>query len=162
MYIVSVSVGYDTGEFLTPTNEALIELGAKDGSKMQHDFEIWRFVLACLLHANLWHLVFNMIMQMILGFRLEPTVHFRRTAIVYILAGIGGNMLSADCAPTSLGVGASGAIFGMNAAMVRNRQISWVIMNWKALEGDPYRLMGLIWLIMILVFNLLFGFVSAI
>lgn len=159
MYIVALSVGYDDGNFLTPTTSALDELGAKDGYKMQHQYEIWRFVTACVLHANLWHIVFNLIMQMILGFRLEPTVGFQRTAAVYVLAGIGGNMLSADCAPESMGVGASGAIFGMNSAMVVFTQISWVIMNWKALEGDPYRLMGLIWLIMILVFNLLFGFV---
>lgn len=119
MYIVSLSVGYDTSDFLTPTNEALEELGAKNGYKMQHDYEIWRFLTACVLHANIMHIVFNLIMQMILGFRLEPTVGFQRTAAVYILAGIGGNMLSADCAPTTMSVGASGAIFGMNSAMVK-------------------------------------------
>lgn len=120
MYIASVAYGYDSSSFLTPTNSALDEMGAKDGYRMQKEYEVWRFITACLLHANLWHIIFNMIMQMILGFRLEPTVGFKHTAVVYILSGIGGNMLSADCSPDDMGVGASGAIFGMNSAMVRS------------------------------------------
>lgn len=159
MYFASVGYDPDSSSFLTPTNHSLDELGAKDAYRIQNENQLWRFLVACILHANLWHIIFNMIMQMILGFRLEPTVGFKHTAIVYILSGIGGNLLSACCAPNDLGVGASGAIFGMNSAMVRSTQIAWIIMNWEALAGDPYRLMGLIWLIMILVLNLFFGFV---
>ena len=161
MYIVSMCYGYESSSFLTPSVHSLDELGAKDAYRMQQDYQVWRFLTACFLHASPWHIIFNLIMQMILGFRLEPTVGFKHTAVVYILSGIGGNMLSADCAPGDLGVGASGAIFGMNSAMVTTSQIAWVIMNWKALEGDPYRLMGLIWLIMILIMNLFFGMVTA-
>jgi membrane associated rhomboid family serine protease len=42
-----------------------------------------------LLHADMFHISvgarqYNMIMQMILGFRLEPTVGIWRTVVVYV------------------------------------------------------------------------------
>ena len=57
--------------------------------------------------------------------------------------------------PTTLAVGASTAIFGLTAAMM-----AWIIMNWSALEADPYRTVTLIWLILLLVLNLILGFAS--
>mmetsp|Transcript_12478 Transcript_12478/g.12542 ORF Transcript_12478/g.12542 Transcript_12478/m.12542 type:complete len:156 (-) Transcript_12478:36-503(-) len=95
-------------------------------------------------------------MQVILGFRLEPTVGWWRTAIVYVGSGIGGVIFSCLVAPDDLAVGASTAIFGITAAM-----IMWIIMNWSSLEDDLYRTVTLIWLIILLMFNILLGFTSS-
>eukprot|EP00358_Blepharisma_japonicum_P001696 CAMPEP_0202949288 /NCGR_PEP_ID=MMETSP1395-20130829/15408_1 /ASSEMBLY_ACC=CAM_ASM_000871 /TAXON_ID=5961 /ORGANISM="Blepharisma japonicum, Strain Stock R1072" /LENGTH=115 /DNA_ID=CAMNT_0049652181 /DNA_START=523 /DNA_END=866 /DNA_ORIENTATION=+ len=54
-----------------------------------------------------------------------------------------------------MAVGASTSIFGITSAM-----LAWIIMNWTSLEGDVYRTITLIWLIMILIFNLIMGFAS--
>lgn len=108
-----------------------------------------------LLHANLTHIVYNVIMQLILGFRLEPTVGHWRTVAIYVTSGVGGVLFSCLCTPDVNAVGASTSIFGILSSM-----IMWLIMNWNALENNQFKIITLIWLIMLLLFNFLFGFVS--
>ncbi|CAG9318100.1 unnamed protein product [Blepharisma stoltei] len=155
IYFVTVFYDYDSSNFLEPTNHSLDEFGAKDPEKMQQDYEMWRWLTPMVLHANLTHITFNMIMQVILGFRLEPTVGTKRTIIVYVVSGMGGILFSCLVSPTTMAVGASTSIFGITSAM-----LAWIIMNWTSLEGDVYRTITLIWLIMILIFNLIMGFAS--
>jgi hypothetical protein len=38
--------------------------------------------------------------------------------------------------------------------------LCWIIMNWSSLGTSPGKLFTLIWLIMLLIFNLILGFVS--
>lgn len=90
---------------------------------------------------------------MILGFRLEPTVGFAKTILVYIISGFGGILFSSLCNPHSIGVGASTAIFGIITAM-----IVWVIIHWEDYPDSPYKCMTIVWLIMLLLFNFMFGF----
>lgn len=48
-----------------------------------------------------------------------------RMAAIYFIAGIGGNLLSCLAAPMSIGVGASGALFG-----ILGGELMWLIINW--------------------------------
>lgn len=57
-------------------------------------------------------------MQMILGFRLEPTVGTKKTILVYVISGIGGILFSSLVSPDTIAVGASTAIFGLTSAML--------------------------------------------
>ena len=154
MYFVTVFYEYNSNEFLTPTVDSLDTFGAKNPEKMQKDMELWRWLTPMLLHADLVHLTFNLIMQVILGFRLEPTVGPWKTIAVYVGSGFGGVLFSCLVSPDTLAVGASTAIFGITTAM-----IAWIILNWSGLEADMYRTVTLIWLIVILVMNLLMGLV---
>jgi len=153
MFIITVFYDFNTSKFLTPTYDSLDTFGAKNPQKQQEG-QVWRWVTPMFLHAGLTHLAFNMIMQLILGFRLEPTVGWKRTGFVYLISGMGGILFS-SLLSDSLSVGASTAIFGMMSAM-----IAWIIMNWSSLGQDPSRCITLFWLIMLVVFNFLFGFVS--
>lgn len=101
------------------------------------------------------HLFSNMIMQLILGSRLEPTVGIWRTIVVYEISGFGGILFSSLVSNT-VAVGASTSLFGVLASM-----ITWLVMNWSRLPDNPYRIFALIWLIMLLIFNLLMGITSA-
>jgi membrane associated rhomboid family serine protease len=154
VYFASVANDYDTGSFLEPTNSSLDDFGAKNPEKMKDDYELWRWVTPMFLHANLMHLFFNMLMQLILGFRLEPTVGPWLTSAVYVASGFGGVLLSCIGSPDSIAVGASTSIFGILAAM-----IAWIAINWTALEYDMYRTITLVWLIVLLLVNLLMGLV---
>jgi membrane associated rhomboid family serine protease len=87
----SISVGYDYNSegFLKPSLKSLDDLGAKDAYQLQKEYQMWRWVTPMLLHADMFHISvgarqYNMIMQMILGFRLEPTVGIWRTVVVYV------------------------------------------------------------------------------
>jgi membrane associated rhomboid family serine protease len=59
---------------------------------MQKGLQLWRWFTPMLLHADLLHIgvkatQYNLIMQLILGFRLEPTVGLWRTVVVYVASG---------------------------------------------------------------------------
>lgn len=155
IYFITVFYDYDEDAFLEPKDGTLDDFGAKNPEKMQQDYQIWRFITPMFLHADMTHIIFNLFIQLILGFRLEPTVGIWRTMVVYVLSAIGGVLFSSVVDPLNLAVGASTAIFGIIAAM-----ITWIIMNWSSLENDSYRTVTLIWLIILLLFNFLIGFAT--
>jgi len=52
-----------------------------------------------------------------------------RVATIYVLAGIGGNILSATFNPMTISVGASGSLFGLLGAMVVDVILHWNIVK---------------------------------
>jgi membrane associated rhomboid family serine protease len=78
--------------------------------------EYWRLITGGFLHDGIIHIGFNMYILYWLGTMLEPVLgHVRFTALYFasLLAGSFGALVAA---PTSLTVGASGAVFGLMAA----------------------------------------------
>jgi membrane associated rhomboid family serine protease len=78
--------------------------------------EYWRLITGGFLHDGIIHIAFNMYILYWLGTMLEPVLgHVRFTALYFasLLAGSFGALVAA---PTSLTVGASGAVFGLMAA----------------------------------------------
>jgi len=61
---------------------------------------------------------------MILGFMLESLLGPLKVCLIYIVAGIGGNMFSALCANGDA-VGASTSLFGLIGCV-----IAMIIVNW--------------------------------
>lgn len=81
--------------------------------------EWWRLLAATALHGGLLHLMFNSLALWNLGVLLERLLGSARFLSLYVLAGLGGNLLGT--ALTGLGdfsssVGASGAICGLLGA----------------------------------------------
>ena len=91
------------------------------------DGDFWRLLTAGFIHAQLFHLGFNMLALYILGGVLEPAIGRLRFGLIYfvsLLAGSFGALLGEPHLPT---IGASGAVFGlMGAALVvmRSRGIN--------------------------------------
>ena len=75
----------------------------------------WTFVTSTFMHADLQHIVFNMVGLFIFGLFLESKVRPVTFIVIYLLAGIVGNLGYMITASDSLvpGVGASGAIYGV-------------------------------------------------
>mmetsp|Transcript_11109 Transcript_11109/g.21773 ORF Transcript_11109/g.21773 Transcript_11109/m.21773 type:complete len:301 (-) Transcript_11109:1616-2518(-) len=155
-YCASVAFEHEHGSFFKPSTRSLDYLGGKDAYKMQRAFQLWRWHTPMFLHVDLFHLGYNCIMQLILGFRLEPTVGLWRTIVVYVIAGIGGLLMSCLFSPNILTVGASCAIFGILGAM-----LGWILMNWEALGEGPNKIFTLLWLGILLIINLVIGFSNA-
>lgn len=89
------------------------------------NFQIYQFLTYMFIHADFWHLFFNMWQLMIFGPAIEQIYGPKRTAIYYVLCGIGSAVAHQLCAyfgiiDYSLVVGASGAIYGMMGAAAFN------------------------------------------
>lgn len=79
--------------------------------------EWWRFVTAIFLHAGWEHLVFNCFALYVFAPPLERMLGHVRYLVYYVLCGVCGNVLSFLMhSDDYVGVGASGAIYGVYAA----------------------------------------------
>ena len=80
-------------------------------------FYVWQPITYMFLHADFWHIFFNMLMTWFLGNTLETVWGARRFLKYYIVCGLGGAAFSAiftfNGPPV---IGASGAVFGLYLA----------------------------------------------
>lgn len=81
--------------------------------------EYYRTFTAMWLHADLLHILFNMIALLIVGPAVEVLLGRTRFVVLYLVAGLGGSVGSYLIGPhNELGLGASGAIMGVMGAYV--------------------------------------------
>lgn len=87
--------------------------------------EWYRLLTSVFLHGSILHILFNMYVLVVLGPTLERILGHGRFLLLFIVAGLGGSVASYWLsAPTSLSVGASGAIFGlMGALLIAGRRL---------------------------------------
>lgn len=74
--------------------------------------QYWRILTGNALHGGLIHLAFNCYALFILGKLIEVLSNRAHLAIVFLLAAIGGSVLSLIFLPEAASVGASGGILG--------------------------------------------------
>ena len=80
--------------------------------------EYYRLITAMFLHFGLLHLLLNMYALWILGTNLERALGPLRFTLLYLLAGLGGNVAAyLFAAPNTPTAGASTAVFGIMAAI---------------------------------------------
>ena len=84
--------------------------------------EYWRLLTSVFLHSGLYHLGSNLIAQVFLGNAVERNLGHIKYLILYIVSGVGGNIISVlyDRAQgvNTYSVGASGAVFGVMGALI--------------------------------------------
>ena len=86
----------------------------------------WRFITPIFLHAGLIHIGFNMLLQLTLGRDMEKEIGSIRFLVVYMSAGIFGNVLGANYSnPSQASTGASGALFGVLALVLLDLLYNW-------------------------------------
>jgi|GEM_PF-127634 len=109
IYLAMVFSGLD---FLTPDPLKLIDWGANIRSQTL-DGQWWRLVSCTFLHYGLMHVGMNMWVLSDIGLFVEKIVGRWQFIGAYLLAGIAGSMTSLWWHEQVVGVGASGAIFGL-------------------------------------------------
>jgi membrane associated rhomboid family serine protease len=92
--------------------------GALLGPAIAHQHEYWRLVTSGFLHAGFLHLFFNMLFLYFMGPALEREIGRLKFVIVYFVALLGGSFGALLFQPDIYTVGASGAAFGVLAALV--------------------------------------------
>ena len=78
--------------------------------------EVWRMVTCMFLHADFWHIFFNMWMLFMFGNLLEVRMGKTNFFILYFISGLFGSLLYVLFNWTSLNgcIGASGAVVGLS------------------------------------------------
>lgn len=89
------------------------------------EFSPYQYLTYMFIHGSFWHLFFNMWQLMLFGPAIEQIYGPKRTALFYVLCGIGSAAANQICSaigliPPSLVIGASGAIYGIMAAAAFN------------------------------------------
>jgi membrane associated rhomboid family serine protease len=95
----------------------LINDGGTHGPSIA-DGEWWRVVTGGFLHAGIIHLLLNMYVLYIAGSILEPSIGTPRFLGIYFVGLLGGALGALLIDPNTTTVGASGAIFGLMAAVI--------------------------------------------
>jgi membrane associated rhomboid family serine protease len=99
-----LSLNYDFAYPLAQVNDA-VRQGA-----------MWMLFTSMFLHANPAHLFGNVLFLLIFGTSLEEQVSVRKWLVVYFLSGLVGNVAFLFLGGDAVGVGASGAIWGLLGA----------------------------------------------
>ena len=82
-------------------------------------FRPWTLVTYMFVHANLMHILLNMLGLYFFGPRMEARLGGRHFLGLYFLSGIAGAVLTFVLAPYAAVVGASGAVMGVLAGYAR-------------------------------------------
>ena len=115
--IAQVTIGAYVAQVARPS---LAALGARSTRLILRAGQWWRLATPMLLHGSPAHLMVNMLALRNVGGALERAYGSKRTALVYALAGVGGNVLPVvlkGMSDSALSVGASGAVAGLVGAL---------------------------------------------
>ncbi|HSE94012.1 MAG TPA: rhomboid family intramembrane serine protease [Methylomirabilota bacterium] len=147
VFLIELAVG------ALDSREAMIAAGALEANAVAAG-EYWRLVAATLLHGGPDHLFGNAVALFILGMVCEHAFGWRQFLLLFTASGLSGSVVSllSGAGPS---VGASGAIFGLQAAaivlfrrhrdrlLMRDRRIGFVLLVWAIYAiasgiRDPY------------------------
>lgn len=134
--VSGVLVGINVLVFLVCilTGDALYRAGILWAYAVLENREFGRILWAMFLHSDIGHLFNNMVILFFLGAMIEKEVGHVRYGVLYFLSGIGGNLLSllvkAVTGDLSGSIGASGAVFGLDGAL-----LAMVLLSGRRMEG---------------------------
>ncbi|HFU77027.1 MAG TPA: rhomboid family intramembrane serine protease [Epsilonproteobacteria bacterium] len=97
--------------------EVLVNMGALYGPLTVLDGEWWRLFSAMFLHGGMTHLLVNMFSLYLIGRGVELYFNPVGYLSIYLFSGLLGGLASLYMHPASVGIGASGAIFGIFGAL---------------------------------------------
>lgn len=114
MYIVTAIM---SRSIIDSNTYVLVILGAKINDLINYG-QVWRLLTCAFLHGGIMHLAFNMYALKIIGSEVEYVFGRKKYLIIYLMGALGGSVFSYIFSPSSISVGASGAIFGLLGAML--------------------------------------------
>lgn len=122
VFLVETFIGGSTN------TTVLVKMGAMYNPLIAINHQFWRLFTAQFLHIGLLHLASNAVMILYLGRYIEPVIGHWRFLLIYLVSGIGGNLLSfAYGNDYSISAGASTALFGMIGTLIalyfRNKNV---------------------------------------
>ena len=114
VYIVSAWL---SGNIVDMNLEVLVDMGALYGPYTVQQGEWWRIGTAMFLHGGMTHILMNMFSLYLIGRGAETYFNAKSYLSIYLFSGLLGGLASLYVHPNSVGIGASGAIFGVFGAL---------------------------------------------
>jgi rhomboid protease GluP len=148
-----VAVVASGGSIMSPAPDLLQRWGATYGPLVAAG-EWWRLGTAMFLHGGLIHLAFNMFVLLSIGALVERMFGHVPFLLVHLASGVAGSVASVYAHPLSVGIGASGAIFGLYGALFG--YLVWKRASMPPDVLDSLRRGGVAFVL----YNGVFGFVS--
>jgi len=109
--IIFLLMSYRSGSVFLPDQDVLFQFGAKDIVAIAQG-EFWRFLTPVFVHIGILHFAFNTLGLYYIGYQIERILGPFWFLLIYLLAGIFGNISSAVFT-VATSAGASGALFGL-------------------------------------------------
>lgn len=104
------------------TGDRLYILGRCGTDLVLEQGQYWRLLTSVFLHSGISHIGSNLLVQILMGNAVERNLGHFRYLLLYLVSGIGGNVVSVlyDRAQgvNTYSVGASGAIFGVMGTLI--------------------------------------------
>ncbi|PHJ21744.1 rhomboid protease rom4 [Cystoisospora suis] len=133
--------GSSNADWDSPNPRILRLLGGLETNYIREYQEIFRLFTSMYMHGGWLHILINLSCQIQILWIIEPDWGFWRTALLFFVGGISGNLLSAVADPCSITVGSSGAMYALLGAL-----IPYCVEYWKSIPRP-----GCILLFMIIV-----------
>ena len=106
----------------TMTGDAMYIAGRCGTNLVLSQGQYWRLLTSVFLHAGLSHLGSNLLVQILMGGAVERNLGHIRYLFLYLVSGIGGNVVSVLYdrvqGVNTYSVGASGAVFGVMGTLI--------------------------------------------
>ncbi|XP_015114485.1 rhomboid-related protein 2 isoform X2 [Diachasma alloeum] len=92
-------------------------------------YEAWRYVTYMFVHVGVFHLLVNLLVQVMLGIPLEMVHKWWRVLIIYLAGVVAGSLGTSVSDPNVYLAGASGGVYALITA-----HVATIVMNWHQME----------------------------
>jgi rhomboid protease GluP len=147
VYVVMVLMGVNP---VNPAPAQLVKWGANWGP-LSLGPEPWRMLASNYVHGGIIHIALNMWCLWNLGYLAERIFDPWTYVLTYTFCGLAGSLASLWRHPVDVGVGASGAIFGLAGALIAALYLGHLPISKQAIQGTLKSLL------MFAGYNLFFG-----
>ncbi|KAL3271049.1 hypothetical protein HHI36_021549 [Cryptolaemus montrouzieri] len=96
--------------------------------------QVWRFITYMFVHIGPFHLVVNLLVQILLGVPLEMVHKWWRVLLVYFAGVLAGSLGTSITDPTVKLAGASGGVYSLITAHIATIFMNWGEMTYPALQ----------------------------
>ncbi|CAM9453373.1 unnamed protein product [Phaeothamnion confervicola] len=134
MALLGANIAMFIMQWLVPE---LTMAGAKVAPAIFQQGQFYRLLTPIFLHGSVSHLLMNCLSLYNIGPAVESYFGSSRMLLVYVLSGVAGNVASCLYSPQTVGIGASGAVFGMMGAFGM-----FLYSNQRVLGGGSRRALG--------------------
>lgn len=119
---------------VAPTLSQVLKWGANWGP-LSLGAEPWRMLASNYVHGGIIHIALNMWCLWSLGFLAERVFDPWTYVLTYTFCGLAGSLASLWWHPMAVGVGASGAIFGLAGALIAALYLGHLPIPRQAMQG---------------------------